>query len=151
MIYLASDHAGFATKTLLTEYLKNSSHEYRDLGPFVYEYSDDYVDYATKVCEKVQSDLQNSKGILVCGSGEGMMITANKYRNIYAALCNSSREAVLSRQHNNTNVLVISQTDNPELIYKTIVVPWLETEFSNAQRHIRRIEKIKKLEDKFYK
>lgn len=151
MIYIASDHAGFKNKTQLLEYFKESKFEIKDLGPFVYEYSDDYVDYAKKVCERIQSDSSNSKGILICASGEGMSITANKFKGIYAALCNSSKDAVLSRQHNDTNVLVLASTENPEILYKTIVVPWLESEFSKASRHQRRIDKIKQLEEKFYK
>jgi len=151
MIYIASDHAGFANKTQILEYFKNSKFEIKDLGPYVYEYSDDYVDYAKKVCERIQKDPAESKGILICASGEGMSITANKFKGIYAALCRSSKDAVLSRQHNDTNVLVLASNENAELLYKTIILPWLETEFSNAKRHQRRIEKIKSIEDKFYK
>jgi len=150
MTYIASDHAGFSLKTQLIEFMKKSELEIEDLGPFMFEYSDDYVDYAIKVCEKVQKN-SNDLGILICASGEGMMITANKFRNIYAAFCQTGKQAVLSKEHNNSNVLVLSNEQDAELVFKTIILPWLKTEFSNIQRHVRRIEKIKKLEDKFYK
>lgn len=154
MIYIASDHVGFELKSQILQSESMKKYELNDLGPYSFEYSDDYVDFAIKVCTRVQSERDagiESYGILICGSGEGMMIAANKFRGIYAALCDTSKNAVLSKQHNNSNVLVIGAELSAELSIHSLLIPWLDSTFSNLPRHIRRIEKIKNLEEKFYK
>lgn len=134
-IQIASDHAGFELKQELIAYLKEHAYDVEDFGPNSNE-SVDYPDYAHKLCQNF-----SGKGILICGSGIGMSITANRYKNIRAALCFEEEIAKLSRQHNDSNVLVLGarflSADKPRSILKT----WLETEFE-AGRHLKRIDKI---------
>ncbi|MEI6886626.1 MAG: RpiB/LacA/LacB family sugar-phosphate isomerase [bacterium] len=147
MVYIASDHAGFKLKQELVEVFKKLEIEYKDLGPFSFDPLDDYPDFAYELSKTVVKE--SSKGILICKSGIGMSICANKVRGIYAALCETNLEAIKSREHNNSNVLVLNDNDNDSLIvYNDLVKPWLETEFaSNEERHVRRIEKIKAIEE----
>lgn len=145
-IFIASDHAGFELKKAIKSFLK--TYEVEDLGPFTYDPEDDYPDYALKVCEKVVE--AKSKGILICGTGQGMNITANKIPGIYSALCWDKLSAIKSREHNNTNVLCLGAILSPETA-KTIVKSWLETPFLQVEKHIRRIKKLKEIEKKYEK
>ena len=133
-IFIASDHAGFELKEKL-----KAQFDCFDLGPDS-DASVDYPDYAKKLCERVLEDDSN-KGILLCGSGIGMSIAANRFKGIRAALVNDKEIASLSRQHNDSNVLVLAARfiDSDKAI--EIVKTWLEAEFE-AGRHQKRIEKI---------
>jgi len=143
-IYLGSDHAGFELKEKLKDFLKKEGYNFEDVGPHSYEPADDYPDYAVKVCKKVL--LNKSKGILICGTGMGMTMAANKISGIYATLCLNEDMAKKAREHSNANVLALGGwTVQPEMA-KKIVKIWLETPFSNEERHIRRINKIKRIE-----
>jgi len=142
-IALASDHAGFELKEALKEFL--SSHEVVDFGTFSSE-SVDYPDFGFKAAEAVASGVCE-RGILICGSGIGMSITANKVNGIRAALCVSTEFAKLSRNHNDANILVLPGRFVSRHFAGEIIGVWLSEKFEGG-RHQRRIEKIKKYENK---
>ena len=142
-IALASDHAGYAEKERLKGVLAELGIEFDDLGT-VSEESVDYPDYARKVAEQVAQGFVE-QGLLVCGSGTGMAITANKVPGVRAAVAWSEEIARLARQHNNANVLAIgARTTPPEEIPK-IVRAWFATPFEGG-RHAARVEKICEVE-----
>lgn len=144
MIYLGADHAGFILKEEAKRILQEAGYQYEDLGNFELDKQDDYPDFALAVVNKMES---NDKGILICGSGAGMCITANKIKGIRAVNCVDEFMAQQSRQHNNANVLCLGgQIVDPEKAEKIIKI-WLITEFSQEERHIRRINKIKEIEE----
>ena len=142
-VALASDHAGYAEKERLKPLLNELGLEVRDLGT-VSEDSVDYPDYARKVAEEVAQG-RADQGVLVCGSGTGMAITANKMPGVRAAVAWSEETARLARQHNDANVLAIgARTTLPGEIPK-IIKAWFETDFEGG-RHSMRVEKINAIE-----
>ena len=142
-IALASDHAGYTEKERLKLLLHDLGVEFDDLGTQS-EASVDYPDYARKVAEEV-SNGRADQGILVCGSGTGMAITANKVRGVRAAVAWSEETARLARQHNDANVLALgARTTHPEKIPE-IVRAWFDANFEGG-RHAGRVEKISQLE-----
>lgn len=142
-IALASDHAGFKEKEKLKPVLKNLGIEYDDLGT-VSEDSVDYPDYARKVAERVARG-EAEQGLLVCGSGAGMVITANKIPGVRAAVAWSEETARLARQHNDANVLAIGARTTPEAEIPKIVKAWFEAAFDGG-RHSARVAKITEIE-----
>jgi RpiB/LacA/LacB family sugar-phosphate isomerase len=144
-VYIASDHGGFNLKNEMIEYLKGlGNYEVSDLGPETLDPNDDYPIYASKVAEAIQKD-KDARGIIICKSGIGVSITANRFNGIFAANCNSIEMARLGRSHNDINVLCLDSelpSEDPKEIAKT----FLETEFSNEERHIRRIQEIKDID-----
>jgi len=146
MIAIGSDHAGFELKEKIKKYLEQLGHEYKDFGTHNNE-SVDYPDYALKVAESVMKK-ESDKGILICGSGIGMCMSANKVPGIRAALCYNTETARLSREHNDANILTIGARLTDERIAKEIVNVWLKTEFA-GERHARRVNKIKDIERKY--
>ena len=142
-IALASDHAGYAEKERLKALLDDLGVEFDDLGT-ASEESVDYPDYARKVAERVaQGDVE--QGLLVCGSGTGMAITANKVPGVRAAVAWSEEIARLARQHNDANVLAIGARTTPPDDIPKIVRAWFETKFEGG-RHAARVEKINEVE-----
>lgn len=141
MIYLASNHRGFKVKEELKKYLRRLGYNFEDLGNKIFDPDDDYTDFAERVAKKVSKELEN-KGILICGSGIGMTIVANKFKKIRAALCFNEKVAELSRKHNDSNVLCLPADFLPLAKIKKIIKIWLKTKFSNEENHKRRIEKI---------
>ncbi len=137
-IFIASDHAGFKLKnSVLVKFSKK--YNIIDLGPF-YDHSVDYPDFAKKLTKRVALN-KGSIGILVCGSGMGMAITANKTKNIRAALCYSAKNTKLSRLHNNANIISLgSRLINKNKAFNLIKI-FLGTKFEGG-RHLRRIKKI---------
>ena len=142
-IALASDHAGYAQKERLKTLLQEIGVEFEDLGTES-EDSVDYPDYAAKVAQAVTSGCAE-QGLLVCGSGIGMAITANKVRGIRAALVWSEETARLARQHNDANVLAIGARTTPPDVISKIVRAWFATNFDGG-RHAARVEKIRQIE-----
>lgn len=143
-IAIGSDHGGYAYKELLIPFLKELGHEPEDFGcpaPM----SADYADYAIPVAEAVAAG-RFDRGILICGTGVGMSITANKIRGIRCALCGDSVTAKLTRAHNDSNVLAMGQRIIGEEAMKEIVRVWLETPFDGG-RHAVRIGKIARYEE----
>ena len=148
MLYIASDHGGFTLKKRLVRYFENELKiTFKDLGPLAFEKEDDYPDFATAVAKQVSID-KDSRGILICTTGNGMCISANKLNGIRAILGYSIESVELGRQDNNANVLCLSGgtlTDDHAI---AIVNKFLKTEFSKKDRHKRRLSKIAKLEKK---
>ena len=143
MIFIGADHRGFKIKESLRPYLKELGYEVVDLGNDHLDETDDYPDFANAVAGKVSKNSETDKGILICGSGIGMSIAANKFKGIRAAQVDKIEQAVLSRKDNNANVLTLSGNDLSESEAKEIVKVWLETPFSKEERHERRIKKIR--------
>ena len=145
MIVLGSDHAGFKLKEHIRKFLEKKGCGYVDMGTYKYNKTDDYPDFAKKVAMQVVKD--KSKGILVCGSGIGVCIAANKVKKIRAALCHDVRSAKASRIDGDTNILCLSGNRTKKDLASKIVTAWLNTKPSNAVRHKRRIKKIAKIEN----
>ncbi len=139
-ISIASDHAGYELKEFLKNYLINNNVSTIDLGPFEKK-SVDYPDYAKKVANRVSSK-KSEVGILVCGSGIGMSIAANKSNKVRAALCNDLKSSSLSRQHNNANIITMGARMLSKDKAVKIIKKFLTTKFDGG-RHLRRIKKIK--------
>lgn len=143
-VALASDHAGFAQKERLKPLLTDLGVDFEDLGP-TSEESVDYPDYAKKVADEVARG-HVEQGVLVCGSGTGMAISANKVPGIRAAVAWSEETARLARQHNDANVLAIgARTTSPDDIPK-ILRAWFSTDFEGG-RHASRVQKITQIEN----
>ena len=142
-IAIASDHAGYAEKENLKAVLMDMGIEFEDLGPHSTE-SVDYPDYAKKVADAVAGG-EVAEGLLVCHSGMGMAITANKVPGVRAALGWSEETARLSRQHNNANVLAIGANTTPKDEIPKIVRAFFSSEFEGG-RHQRRVDKIAQVE-----
>ena len=138
-IAVGSDHAGFELKQIIIEHLSERNMNYEDFGTNCLD-SVDYPDYAKKVAEEVNSkDL--IMGILVCGSGQGMAMTANRFKNVRAAICHNSDVAKVTRQHNDANVLCLgSRFIHISEAIKCVDV-FLSTDFE-GERHLKRINKI---------
>lgn len=145
-IAMGADHAGFRLKDELKELLVQWGHQVEDVGCTCGD-SVDYPDYAEKVCEQVVSGAAD-RGILICGTGIGMSIAANKVRGIRCALVHDLFSAKATREHNDTNVLAMGERVIGPGVAQEIVKVWLETEFSQGARHIGRIEKAMRLEEK---
>jgi len=139
-VILASDHAGLRLKEKVKKYLARKKIEYEDLGTKSFK-SVDYPDYALKVAEKVAKN-KNTRGILVCGTGTGMTIAANKVKGIRAVAAYDAYSAKMSRMDNDTNVLGLRGRFFPFEKIKKIITVWLDTPFSGEKRHKRRIKKI---------
>ena len=137
-IYIASDHAGVELKEKIVSLINSLGHKAIDLGAKGKERVD-YPNYALSLCKEVLNS--NDKGILICGSGIGMSITANKVKGIRAALCRDENESSLSRKHNDSNVLCLGARTTEEGIALKIVKTWCETPFEGG-RHERRVDKI---------
>ena len=138
-ISLASDHAGFELKEIIKEHLSGRDLSVADLGTDSMD-SVDYPDFARKVCEAVLSGSAD-RGILICGTGIGMSIMANRYKGIRGTLCHDHFTAHAARSHNDSNVLIMgARTLGPDLA-KAIVDTWLDTPFEGG-RHGRRIKKF---------
>ena len=138
-IFISSDHAGFALKKKVLDFLKKKKLSFQDLGPFS-DKSVDYPLYAHKLAKNVKKNKRNI-GILICGSGTGMNIAANKHRNIRAAQCFSVKSTKLSRLHNDANVITLGSrliSKNNALKYISV---FLNTKFEGG-RHLRRVKKI---------
>lgn len=140
MIGLGCDHGGFELKQEIIKYLEEHHLEYKDFGCYNEE-SVDYPVYAKKVANAV-ADGTCEKGILICGTGIGISIAANKVKGIRAALCHDCFSAQATREHNNANVLAMGGRVVGAGLALKIVDTFLNTEFSNDERHIRRINQI---------
>ena len=140
MIAIGSDHGGIELKEQMIEHLKKRGIECKDVGCYSKE-SCDYPVYAKKVADEILSG-ECEQGILICGTGIGISITANKVKGIRAALCHDTFSAQATREHNDANILAMgARVVGPGLALK-IVDTFLNTEFSNDERHIRRINMI---------
>ena len=138
-ILIASDHAGFKLKEVIKKYLSKKKINVVDLGPYKL-IKVDYPDYAHKLSKKINLN-KKLTGVLVCGSGIGMEITANRYKNVRAALCYNQKSAKLSRLHNNANVITLGSRLTKKNVALKCINIFLNTKFEGG-RHTKRIKKI---------
>ena len=143
-IAIGSDHAGFGLKEDVLEHLKGLNYDVIDCGTYNTE-SVDYPDFGEKVSSMVSAG-EVERGILICGTGLGMSMVANKFPNVRAALCNDLFSAKMSRLHNDANVLVLGGRIIGKDLAAEIVRTWMSTAFE-GERHMRRLNKIKKIEE----
>jgi len=152
MIYLGADHGGFKLKEQLEKWFAELKLEFLDVGAAKLDPNDDYPQFAFKVAQLVSAEEINQvwskrpKGILICRSAAGMVIAANKIKNIRAVAIFDIKMAKHAREHNDANIIGISADWTSEKEAKEIINTWLTTEFSKAERHTRRIKQIAEVE-----
>ena len=147
ILAIGADHGGFYLKTIIVDFLKNLGHEVHDLGT----HSDepvDYPDYARAVSKEILLK-KAERGILICGSGVGACVAANKFPGIRAAICHDTFSAHQGVEDDNINILCLGARVVGHELAKEIVKVWLTSSFSGAERHIRRLAKIDEIEKEF--
>jgi ribose 5-phosphate isomerase B len=144
-IILGADHGGFYLKEEIKKVLKKEGYDFEDVGNNHYDDSDDYVDFAERVARKVAKG--RALGVLLCRSAAGMVIAANKIKGIRAVAAFGAKSAVHSREHNDANIIALSGDWLPTKKAIELLKAWLSADFSREERHIRRLEKIRKLEE----
>lgn len=144
-IVMASDHAGFGYKTILLAYLKEQGFAVTDLGAFDAAVATDYPDHAADVAKAIQLQ-QAERGIIICGSGVGVCVAANKFKGIRAGVCHDNYSAHQCVEHDDVNVLCMGERVIGIEPAKEIAVTFLQAVFSHAERHQRRLDKINNLE-----
>ncbi len=148
-IYLASDHAGFKLKQSVENFLKEEGYLTEDVG-VESESRASWAEYGAKGAEFVSKDPENSRGIIICGTGLGMSMVSNKFKNVRAALCTNEYMAEMSRKHNNANVLNMGARVLTEDLALRIVKIWMDTPFEGG-RHAERLDQLKEVEDNNFK
>ncbi|HEM0982100.1 TPA: ribose 5-phosphate isomerase B [Listeria monocytogenes] len=143
-IAIGNDHVGIELKPVIVAYLQDLGHDVDDFGAFSNERTD-YPEYGKKIAESVAAG-KSDLGILICGSGVGISIAANKVNGIRAVVCSEPYSAKLSREHNNTNILAFGSRVVGAELAKMIVQNWLDAEFEGG-RHAKRVEMIARIED----
>lgn len=144
-IFIGSDHGGYNLKEKIKEVFSPLGYEFEDVGTNSLD-SCDYPVYVEKVAQRVLET--NGYGILVCGTGIGMSIAANKFKGIRASHCTDTFSARMTKEHNNSNVLCLGERITGQDLALDIVKIWLETPFSNGERHLNRLNLIKEIENK---
>ena len=148
MIYIAADHGGFKLKQQLKKYLETKQLSFKDLGATKFVKNDDYPDYASIAAKQISKNPVRDVGILICRSGQGVCIVANKFKHVRAALVWNTKEAEMSRKDDMTNILCLPSDYITAQQAKQIVEVWLETPYSTEERHMRRVKKISSLEQR---
>ncbi len=143
-IFIGGDHAGFGLKGLIIKFLNGKGYEVVDVGPTSYDKDDDYPDYTKALCSNVKG--ANAKGILVCSTGTGTAMIANKYRGLYAANCWNEESVRLAKVHQDINVLCMGSRFVSEQMAEKMLSIWLEEAVEREERHVRRLNKIKDME-----
>ncbi len=146
MVYIGADHGGYKLKASLKKFLQQKKLEFTDVGAKTLKVGDDYPDYAKLVAKKVSQNPMQNLGILICRSGQGVCIVANKFRHVRAALVWNDRQAKMSRNDDMANVLCLPSDYITTKEAGSIVKVWLKTAYSTDSRHLRRIRKISLLE-----
>jgi ribose 5-phosphate isomerase B len=145
-IFIGSDHNGFKYKKQIIDYLNSSKYEVVDVGDKVLDPKDDFPKFASQVVDKLlSSNDQNDKAILICGSGQGMCMAANRFKGIRASLCWNVKEAFDSRNDDDSNILCLSAHQLELSEIKSITNSYLTTPFAGAPRYIRRIRQLDQL------
>lgn len=144
-IAIGSDHVGFELKQEIAEWLRDDGLQVLDVGPESFDPADDYTDFARRVAENVVSQ-QADYGVVICSTGQGSCMTANKVKGIRAALCQDLLCARLSKEHNNANVLCLGSSLAGPLLAREILRTWLSSSFTGDERHQRRLDKMAQLE-----
>ena len=146
LIYIGADHRGFQHKEIIKKYLSDLGYEVADLGNEKYDEADDYPDFAAKVAEKVSMNPDASRGILICGSGAGVDIVANKFPHVRSSLVSNTEEAIDVRADDDANVLSLAADYVSAEDAKKIISLWLSTKFSGEERYKRRLKEIEQTE-----
>lgn len=144
-IFLASDHGGFELKKELVKYLGTQGYRVNDLGPYTFEPEDDYPDFGFALAQKVAVE-RGALGILLCRTGGGMAITANKVRGARAIVAFNEQEAQKGKETNLANILVLAADFTDSETARKLTRLFVETPYTKEERHLRRINKIKKFE-----
>lgn len=144
-IYVGADHRGFHLKEKVTKWLFDARFKFEDVGALNFDPDDDYTKYAQEVASLVTND-KNSLGILICGSGVGVDVAANKFDGIRASIGKSPKQVQAGRHDDDMNVLVLAADFTKEVEAKEMVKIFLETEFQKLSRHKRRLREIEKIE-----
>ena len=147
LVAVGADHAGFSLKQDLVAYLKELGHEVQDVGAHRPDPNDDYSDYAQAVAEAIVNG-QTERGVLICGSGVGASVAANKIPGIRAGLCHDTYSAHQGVEHDDMNVLVLGARVVGTALAQELVHAYLNATFTGELRHRRRVEKVKSLETK---
>ncbi len=144
-IVIGADHAGYEMKTQLVEHVKSLGHEVMDVGTFDPSKPDDYPDFATLVAKRIQNGTAE-RGVLVCGSGVGVSVAANKFKGIRAGLTHDHYSSKQGVEHDNMNVLVMGSRVIGMSTAMDLVEGFLASQFTNEERHLRRLAKVKAIE-----
>lgn len=144
MIFIGADHRGWELKGKIEKWLAGRGYEFEDVGAFEHDTDDDYVDYAVMVGQKVTE--KNARGIVICGSGVGVDIVANKIAGVRSGLGFEMDQVHTARKDDNINVLALAADNMEEERAVKLVEQFLETEFVRSDKYLRRIEKIKRYE-----
>lgn len=144
-ISIGADHAGYEMKMQLVELVQQLGHKVHDVGTFTPDKPDDYPDYATLVAEDIRSGAAE-RGILVCGSGVGVSVAANKFKGIRAGLCNDHYSAHQGVEHDDMNILVLGSRIIGSMTAVDAATAFLNANFSGEERHVRRLNKVKGIE-----
>lgn len=146
-IFLGSDHRGYNLKEKIRDWLFQWGYQCENMGAYHLNPKDDYPDFVSRVAEKVSQNPRNSRGIVLGASGQGEAILANKYKGVRATVYYGGPEEIvrLSQKHNNANVFSLGAAFLDEATAQRAIKIWLETKFSRAKRHQRRLKKIEKL------
>ena len=148
LIYIGADHRGFELKEKIRNFLKLRGYSLVDMGDDKYNEDDDYPFFAIKVAKQVSQEFETARGILICGSGVGVSVVANKFLHIRAALASSPDQAYDSRNEDDSNILALGANYLDEETAKKIVLTWIETPFEGNERFGRRLEEISRLEER---
>src|SRR3989344_3081774 len=148
IIYFGSDHRGFELKNHLQEYLRNQGYQTADLGATQLDAADDYPAYASAVAKKIALDPETSRGVLICGSGAGVDIVANKFQNVRSVLAISPDQVYAARKDDNVNVLSLAADFTRVADAEKILQVFIVTVFSGEDRYLRRLEQISQIERK---
>ncbi len=146
MIYIGADHGGFKLKEHLKKFLASEKLEFKDVGANSFKKDDDYPDYAGKAAREVSKNPISNVAILICRSGQGVCIAANKFAGVRAALVWNTQEAKMSRSDDMTNVLCLPADYISPHMAENIVDSWLATPYSSEVRHMRRVKKVGELD-----
>lgn len=146
MIFIGADHRGFDLKGVINGWLKGRGYEFEDMGAYLQDRNDDYVDFAVDVAQKVALSPDKNMGIVICGSGMGVEIAANKVRGVRCGLGFEPDQVHSGRKDDNINVLALASDNVTEEEAIKLVEKFLETEFVETDKYVRRLEKIGRYE-----
>ena len=147
---IAADHAGYPLKQIIVDDLQGLGHAVEDLGTHDPDPQDDYPDFAIAVCEAIRAN-RAERGIVICGSGVGVVVAANKYPGIRAGICHESYSAHQGVEHDQMNVLCMGARIIGQALAREIVERFVSASFSGEERHERRLKKVREVEDRFLK
>lgn len=150
MIYIGADHNGFPFKNYLKQTLQNLGYEVADVGNKQLDENDNYPEFAVAVAKKVSEGHETTRGVLICGSGVGVSVVANKFPNVRAALVGNSDQAFDSRNDDDANILCLGANYLEAEAAKKILITWFQTPFSGESRHLRRLEQIGLVEEAIF-